>query len=80
MLPANTLVFTFASSSRKYYVPDSLNGLTSHPSFLQSPDYNSDTEVALRGEVRHRLKIHDRGRQRKARKELKSASVNDLLK
>lgn len=80
-IPANTLIMAFSSSDSKYYVPVSVIEPALHSDSAQSINYNSDSEVTLKGHLRYRKKMDpNRGRQRNIRTGLKSASVNDLLK
>lgn len=70
--------------NRAYFLPSSLVGVTPVPSRSHSPDYNSDTEI---GVARHRKQVSsadrlttERGRQRRSKREVKSAGLNDLVK
>ncbi|OCB89406.1 hypothetical protein A7U60_g3382 [Sanghuangporus baumii] len=79
-LPSNTLVVTLSTSNRPHYIPSSLLGVTSLPSRPESPNYNSDTEISRRLPPSKTIFSLDRGRQRKSRRQLKSANLNELVK
>ncbi|KAL5534614.1 hypothetical protein ACEPAG_1077 [Sanghuangporus baumii] len=79
-LPSNTLVVTLSTSNRPHYIPSSLLGATTLPSRPESPNYNSDTEISRRRPPSKTIFSLDRGRQRKLRRQLKSANLNELVK
>ncbi|KAL5518596.1 hypothetical protein ACEPAH_279 [Sanghuangporus vaninii] len=79
-LPSNTLVVTLSTSNRPHYIPSSLLGVTPLPSRPGSPSYNSDTEISRRRPPSKTIFSLDRGRQRKPRRQLKSANLNELVK
>ncbi|KAL5495644.1 hypothetical protein ACEPAI_1107 [Sanghuangporus weigelae] len=79
-LPSNTLVVTLSTSNKPHYIPSSLLGVTPLRSRPESPNYNSDTEISRRRPPSKTIFSLDRGRQRKPRRQLKSANLNELVK